>query len=69
MTRISPALVEYADAWRYELPATPYMRGFDDNRYSHVYVNPYPIGSAEWRQYDNGQADARQASNAERTAH
>ena len=66
---VQPALTEFVDNWRCELPATPYQRGFDDCRYSHVYANPYDVGTLAWQQYCNGNQDARTAQHAERTQH
>lgn len=46
-------------AWRCQLPASPYRRGFEDTRYNHIYANPYRPGSPAWHKYDAGNQDAR----------
>jgi hypothetical protein len=58
---MSPAFVDYTDTRRFATPVTPYQRGWEDTTYEHVFAPPFPVGSVEWRQYDAGSADARQA--------
>jgi hypothetical protein len=59
---MSPQLQEFTDTRRFATPVTSYRRGFEDCVYDHVYANPHPVGSPEWRQYDAGSADARTAA-------
>ncbi len=63
---MSPQLQQYTDTRRFATPVTPYRRGFEDGTYDPVYANFYPVGSAAWRAYDAGNADARQAMQAGR---
>lgn len=56
---LSPDMREFACDARFAEPVTPYRRGFEDCQYDHVYANPYPVGSAEWRNYCRGNEDAR----------
>ena len=67
--RISPALQEYADAWKFSNPASPYTRGFEDVKYFNFYLNPFAPGTVEWHQYNAGCDDAHTARHAERTQH
>lgn len=54
-------------AWRCQLPATPYQRGFEDAVYGRIYANPYRVASDQWRQYEAGSQDARAQGRKERT--
>lgn len=56
---LQPELAHFGDNRRFAAPISPYRRGFEDYRYDHVYANPYPIGSADWRRYNDGNLDAR----------
>ena len=67
--RISPALQEYADAWKFSTPATPYKRGYEDCLYSHIFACPHATGTPEYAAYCRGHEDARTAQHAERTQH
>lgn len=58
---LQPELKTYACDLRFATPVTPYRRGLEDCLYDRVYANPYPVGSAEWKAYDNGNYDARKA--------
>jgi hypothetical protein len=41
------------------VPVTAYTAGWEDTRYARQYTNPFMPGSAEWREYDTGNQDAR----------
>lgn len=43
-------------------PVTPYQAGFEDCRYQHEYNNPFPIASAPWGAYEQGNQDARRSN-------
>lgn len=36
------------------VPLRPYRLGWEDARYQRVYHNPFPVGTADYLQYDSG---------------
>mgnify|MGYP000270494709 CR=1 FL=1 len=59
LTGLQPELRDFAHPARSFVRLSPYRAGFEDCMYSHIYANPYLVGSDDWCRYDNGHADAR----------
>ncbi len=57
-----------AEALLLKRDVTPsaYQKGFEDYRYLAVYRNPFALGSREWRDYCQGNEDARAEQRRER---